>query len=201
MNPNPWGKNQYTTIVQVNRYTAAETECVNIQDHVWSESSPSIWTCAPHQRTHRPPEPHAGQGWTSQWGLQVPDLLEVPGEWWVEARSIVSQIGESEKPRQRLTELMEMPGVFYKHRGSFTHELYVDINGNPPYGASGWLSWLSVRFWLRSWSHSLWVWALCRALCWQLRAWRLPHILILCLLSLSSPCLLIVCLSLSHKNK
>ena len=64
----------------------------------------------------------------------------------MEARSIVSQIGESEKPRQRLTELMEMPGVFYKHKGSFTHELYVDINGNPPYGASGWLSWLRSDF-------------------------------------------------------
>ena len=63
----------------------------------------------------------------------------------MEARPILSQIRESEKARQRLTELMEMPGVFYKHNGSFTHELYVDINGNPQHGASGWLSWLSVR--------------------------------------------------------
>ena len=195
MHPNPWGKNQYTTIAQVNRYTAAETECVSVQDHVWGESSPSIWTCVPHQGTHLPPEPHAGQGWTSQWGLQVPDLLEVPGEWWVEARSIVSQIGESEKPRQRLTELMEMPGVFYKHKGSFTHELYVDINGNPPYGAPGWLSWLSVRFWLMV-SQFM---SLSLVSCSVLTAQSLEtlHILILCLLSLSSPCPLIVCLSLS----
>ena len=44
-------------------------------------------------------------------------------------------------------------------------------------GVPGWLSWLSVRLRLRSRSHSLWVRALHRALCWQLRAWSLLRIL------------------------
>ena len=39
--------------------------------------------------------------------------------------------------------------------------------------APGWLSWLSVWLWLRSWSHSSWVWAPRRALCWPLGAWSL----------------------------
>ena len=34
-------------------------------------------------------------------------------------------------------------------------------------GAPGWPSRLSIRLWLRSWSHGLWVRALRRALCWQ----------------------------------
>ena len=34
----------------------------------------------------------------------------------------------------------------------------------------GWLSWLSVGLQLRSWSHSLWVWALNQACCCQCRA-------------------------------
>ena len=38
-------------------------------------------------------------------------------------------------------------------------------------GASEWLNWLSVQLWLRSWSHSLWVWAPRQAPCCQLRAW------------------------------
>ena len=36
---------------------------------------------------------------------------------------------------------------------------------------------LSVQLRLRSRSHSSWVWALCQALCWQLRAWSLLQIL------------------------
>ena len=46
-------------------------------------------------------------------------------------------------------------------------------------GVPGWLMWLSVRLQLRSWSHGLWVHALHQALCWQLRAWSLLHILCL----------------------
>ena len=54
------------------------------------------------------------------------------------------------------------------------------------WGAPGWLSRLSVRLQLRSWSHGLWVQAPRRALCWQLRAWS--PLWILCLpLSLSAP--------------
>ena len=65
-------------------------------------------------------------------------------------------------------------------------------------GVPGWLSWLSIRLWLRSWSHGSWVRAPCRALCWQLGGWSL--LLILCLpLSLPFPCLNSV--SLSVKNK
>ena len=49
----------------------------------------------------------------------------------------------------------------------------------------------------QSWSHGLWVRALCQALCWQLRAWSL--LWILCFpLSLSFPCS--HCLSLSLKK-
>ena len=46
-------------------------------------------------------------------------------------------------------------------------------------GAPGWLSRLSIRLWLRSWSHGAWVRVLRRALCWQLRAWSLFRILCL----------------------
>ena len=53
-------------------------------------------------------------------------------------------------------------------------------------GAPGWLSWLSVRLQLRSWSRGSWVWAPHQALCWQLRAWRLLWILCL-LLSMPLP--------------
>ena len=53
-------------------------------------------------------------------------------------------------------------------------------------GALGWLSRLSGRLQLRSWSHGPWVRAPHRALCWQLRAWGLFRIL--CLpLSLTLP--------------
>ena len=62
-------------------------------------------------------------------------------------------------------------------------------------GAPGWLSRLSVRLRLRSWSRGWWVWAPHRALCWQLRAWSLLWILPS---SLSAPPLLM--LSLSLKN-
>ena len=44
-------------------------------------------------------------------------------------------------------------------------------------GAPGWLGWLTLRLWLRSWSPILWVQVLCWALCWQLRAWSLLWIL------------------------
>ena len=62
----------------------------------------------------------------------------------------------------------------------------------------GCLSWLSVQLQLRSWSHSLWVQAPHRPLCWQLRAWSLLRIL--CLpLSLLLPHSRSV--SVSQKNK
>ena len=69
-------------------------------------------------------------------------------------------------------------------------------------GAPGWLSRLSVRLRLRSWSRGLWVRAPHRALCWQLRAWIL--LWILCLpLSLPLACSgsASLSLSLSLKNK
>ena len=65
-------------------------------------------------------------------------------------------------------------------------------------GARGWLSRLSVRLWLRSWSHSSWVWAPCLALCWQLRPWSLLGILCLALF-LSPPFPSLCSLSLSQK--
>ena len=43
--------------------------------------------------------------------------------------------------------------------------------------APGWLSGLSIRLRLRSWSHSSWVRAPRRALCWQLGPWSLLQIL------------------------
>ena len=66
-------------------------------------------------------------------------------------------------------------------------------------GVPGWLSWLSVQLWLRSWSHGSWVRASCRALCWQLRAWSLLRIL--CLpLSLPLPCSRSVSVSKINEN-
>ena len=47
-------------------------------------------------------------------------------------------------------------------------------------GAPGWLSRLGVWPRLRSCSPSSWIWALCRALCWQLGAWSLLLTLSLC---------------------
>lgn len=65
-------------------------------------------------------------------------------------------------------------------------------------GAPGWLSWLSVRLQLSSWSHSPWVRAPRQALCWQIRAWSLLWILCLLLsLPLPYPCSISLCL----KNK
>ena len=65
-------------------------------------------------------------------------------------------------------------------------------------GAPGWLSWSGDQLRLRSWSWSLWVWALRRALCWHLRAWSVLRIL--CLpLSLPFPCS--CSLSVSKINK
>ena len=67
-------------------------------------------------------------------------------------------------------------------------------------GAPGWLSRLSVRLRLRSWSHGSWVRAPRRALCWQLGAWSLLRIL--CPpLSPPHPCLCSVSLCLSKTNK
>ena len=64
----------------------------------------------------------------------------------------------------------------------------------------GWLSLLSDRLRLRSWSCGSWVWAPRQALCWQLRAWNLLRIL--CLpLSLLLPHSCFVSLSLSLKKK
>ena len=73
-------------------------------------------------------------------------------------------------------------------------------------GAPGWLSRLSVRLQLRSWSCGPWVQALRRALRWQLRAWSLLRILCLPLSLPSSPppplmLVLSLALSLSKINK
>ena len=62
--------------------------------------------------------------------------------------------------------------------------------------APGWLSQLSIRLRLRSWSHTPWVQAPCLAVCWQLRAWSLLQILCL---PLSDPPLFTFCLSLFQK--
>ena len=72
-------------------------------------------------------------------------------------------------------------------------------------GVPGWISWLSIRLWLRSWSHSSRVRARFRALCWQLRAWSLLQILCASLflhlpLSCSLPFSLSLYLSLSKIN-
>ena len=65
-------------------------------------------------------------------------------------------------------------------------------------GAPGWLSCLSVWLWLRSWSHSLWVWVPHRALSWQLRTRSLLQILCL---PLSAFPVHTVTLSLKNKHK
>ena len=89
-----------------------------------------------------------------------------------------------------------------------------------PPGAPGWLSQLSIKLWLRSWSCSSWVWAPCQVLCWRLRAWSLLQwvrascqalcwqfgawclLQITCLpLSLHIPCSFSLSLSLSQINK
>ena len=68
------------------------------------------------------------------------------------------------------------------------------------WGAPGWLSWLTIQLGLRSWSHGLWVWAICQVLCWQPRAWNLLWSL---LLSLPYPhlCCLSLCLSKLNNNE
>ena len=69
-------------------------------------------------------------------------------------------------------------------------------------GTPGWLSQLSIRLRLRSWSHSLWVRAPCQAVCWQLGAWSLLRILCLPLsLPLPHSCSLFLSLSLSQNIK
>ena len=66
----------------------------------------------------------------------------------------------------------------------------------PMNGVPEWLSWLIIRFRLRPWSWGLRVPAPRQALCWQLRAWSLPHVM--CLhLSLTLSCSCSVSLSLS----
>ena len=81
----------------------------------------------------------------------------------------------------------------------FCHQLIGYWIGNNPSGifnlkiiktgVPGWLSWLNVHLWLRSWSHSSWVLtALCWALCWQLGAWILHQILCVCLSHCPSTC-------------
>ena len=65
-------------------------------------------------------------------------------------------------------------------------------------GAPGWLSQLSIRLRLRSWSHGSWVRAPCRALCWQLGAWSLLRMLCL---PLSLPLTHSCSVSLYFKNK
>ena len=67
------------------------------------------------------------------------------------------------------------------------------------YWVPGWLSWLSIWLWLRSWSRDLWVQAPRPALCWQLRAWNLLQILGLPLSA--PPHSSSVCLPRSLKNK
>ena len=66
--------------------------------------------------------------------------------------------------------------------------------------ASGWLSQLNIRLWLRSWTCSSWVQAPHGALCWQRRSWSLLWILRLPL-SLPLPCLPSVSLCLSKIDK
>ena len=66
-------------------------------------------------------------------------------------------------------------------------------------GVAGWLSHLSVRLRLRSWSQGSWVWAPHQSLCWQLRDWSLLRILGLPL-SLCPP-LLMLCLCVWKINK
>ena len=63
-------------------------------------------------------------------------------------------------------------------------------------GVPGWLSWLSMCLWLRSWSHGSWVWAPHWALCWQFRAWSLLGSVSL---SLSLACSHSVSFSLKNK--
>ena len=73
-------------------------------------------------------------------------------------------------PLQSSSDLIQVLGLKYKHMG-----------------VPRWLSQLSIRLQLRSWSPGLWVWVPCPALCWQFRAWSLLQIL--CLpLSLLLPC-------------
>ena len=83
---------------------------------------------------------------------------------------------------------------FHFHLALFLKSLFV--------GAPGWLSRLSVRLQLRSWSPASWDEALHWVLCWQPRAWSLLQILCL---PVSLPLLhsfsLSLSLSLSQNNK
>ena len=75
---------------------------------------------------------------------------------------------------------------------------YISHSKAPALYRGAWVAQLSIPFQLSSLSPSSWLWALCQALCWQLRAWSLLQIL--CLL-LSAPLLPILCLSLSLSKK
>ena len=85
-------------------------------------------------------------------------------EWRVWKRAFTRTVFSGDQTRHWpwLQHALQNPNGFKKERGA---------------GALGWLSWLSVRLWLTSWSRGLWVRAPRRALCWQLRAWSLLRIL------------------------
>ena len=78
---------------------------------------------------------------------------------------------------------------------------HVPLLRRPGWGAPGWLSRLSIPLQLGSWSRGLWVRAPPRALCWQLRAWSLLHVLCLPLLLPHPHSCSVFSLSLSLKNK
>ena len=102
------------------------------------------------------------------------------------------------QPR-KIRELSPLGLINIKRPGNILPENLSSQKANST-GAPGWLSQLSVRLQLRSWSHGLWVPAPHRALHWQLRAWSL--LWILCLpLSLPFPYSCSVSLSLSKLNK
>ena len=90
--------------------------------------------------------------------------------------------------------------TWYRSRNSEEREIILFWIGWKSFirGAPGWLSQLSSRLQLRSWSHSLRVRAPRRALCWQLRAWSLLWIL---WLSLSLSLTHSHSVSVSPKNK
>ena len=105
------------------------------------------------------------------------------------------------------------PGVWIRVHAAFPRPQLQEIHGEKidqtewvkilrleKVEAPGWLSRLSVWLRLRSRSYGSWIWALCEAPCWQLRAWSLPQILCLPLsLSPSPAWSLSLSLSLSTK--
>ena len=96
-----------------------------------------------------------------------------------------------------LGSLLSVYFLFFLMFPAFDFRLFKKI-----FGAPGWLSWLSIRLWLRSWSHGLWVGAPCQALCCQFRAWSLLQILWLALfLPLACSDSVSVSVSVSKTNK